>query len=361
MNKIPAFSLRIIIYLVAATIFAACSSEHRKENRSPDLDSMKVFWYEQLSVGNLDTVVERTRPFLHAMEGRSDEAAAHAALQMAQSFTLLEQKDSARHYMQIASPPVKRADDPMVRILYHHIRGSLSLKYSLDYAESITSFFNGYREAKDIGQYRAMVTMLSNIGYIYYVLDDPHGIEYTREALETAQKMLKSDTVCMTQAMIGHALMLTTNMKLDSALQILDSAADIINDKKLNQLAPLHLSARGDVLVRQNKLAEAEKSYMQATRFFNYSEPSFAAMTLLGLGTCKERRGEKEAADSIFRKALEISQSHDNLEFRANILLALAKLHTATGHRDEALSFSTDTTISPIASTAPRNYRISTV
>ncbi len=62
-------------------------------------------------------------------------------------------------------------------------------------------------------------------------------------------------------------------------------------------------------------------------------------MTYYRYGSSKARHGDYAAADSLLRSGLKMSESSSNLEFRADILLALAKLHLREGESTIALQY----------------------
>ena len=337
MNR-PASILLLIISIITIISTPGCGSGQAGKDTDRSLEIMKRFWHDKLSAGEMDSVVYVTRKYYNNIKGSGSDAEALAGLQLSQAFTILENKDSAEKYLSEIAPLAKDAPDPMARLLYHHIKGSLALKYRLSYPEALSSFHEGYREARKAGNQMAMVTMLANIGYIYYILDDPNGMDYAREGvsiLSTAD----ADIVSRSQAYMGLALMQVTNNMYPEALATLDHIDSLILEHDLRQLAPLSFTTRGDILSRQGRLGEAEKEYRKAIELREYAEPSFGVLALMRYGRLKERQKDLREAERLYSNALAISMSFRNLEFRADIILALAKLHSRLGNKEEALSF----------------------
>lgn len=329
----------VIIFLVfAATLPCSCAGDKSASDTDRGLTAMKKFWHDKLSEGQMDSVVYITREYHKSIKGKSVDAEVLSGLQLAQAYTILENRDSADYYLNASTSLIDSSRDPMTKLLFHHIKGTLALKYRLDYPEALGYFHQGYREARKADNRKAMVTMLSNIGYIYYILNDPHGMEYALEAVNLVSKYEK-DPLYSSQAYMGLALMQATNHMYHDALATLDHTDSLISGNRLKQLAPLSYATRGDILTRLGNCKEAEKYYEKAIRMLPYAEPSFGVLATMRYGIAKERQKEYHSADSLYRKALAFSTAYRNLEFRADILLALAKLHSHIGNKDDALHF----------------------
>ncbi len=300
---------------------------------------MKKVWDRQLGEGKLDSLILTTKPYFRKQKSKNATATALSALNISQAYMLLDNRDSSKYYLTQAMPFIRAAEDSVTKLLFYHIKGTLNLKFDLNYPEALTAFLQGYRVARTSGHEFGSITMLTNIGYIYYMLDDPHGMEYAIEAMNILKGMDKIDPVTESQAHIGLALMQITKGDLTSAARTLDKADTLIQENHLNQVAPLSLAARGDILSRQGIWKNAEEAYRQAIDSAAYSEKSFKIMTYYRYGSSKARHGDYTAADSLLRSGLKLSESSSNLEFRADILLALAKLHLREGRSSVALQY----------------------
>lgn len=337
-------SFRGLILLMGCMILwlstlSSCHKDKQKGVGDAEYKEMHQFWSKEIHAGHIDTIVKRTRVYYQKVKGVNPEAEARAAFQLAQAYTILENHDSARYFIDAGYPLMDVVVDPELRILYYNIEGALSLKYELDYPASLSHFYNGYLTAKSCGHKRGMITMLSNIVYIYYVLKDPHGLDYAREAQKIMRSIDVADTISEAHTAIAVALMDVTNHRLDSALMMLNTLDSLIPMRNLYQLAPLSLTARGDILANKGEYDKARQAYSEALRYAPYAEPSFRVMTLYHYGSTCEMHGDYTRADSLYHKALAISKSFKNLEFRGDILLSLAKMHSRTNQRNEALKY----------------------
>lgn len=331
-------SITALFMALTLGLLSCCSRDD--SSRYPDeLKKLQKVVLPALHEGRYNEVIAHSRLLHDKVLGHNDTVQALVALYLAESYALLENADSARHYMAEVAPFLNHVDDPVMKILYYNIKGSMALKYDLDYPGSLVSYNEGYRIAKESGNIRGQIAMLTSIVYIYYVLDDPHGTSYAEEAKKIIATMPERDTIAEAQAGMALALTLATNRHLDDALSEINRTDTLIRRRNLNQLATLAMAVKGDILTLMQDYPEAEKAYREALRFSPYSEPSFAVMSLYRYGNERRLRGDFHGADSLYRKALDTSVRYRNLEFRGDILLALAKMHLANGDRSQSLAY----------------------
>lgn len=292
-----------------------------------------------LHEGKVDEVIGRCRPYYDSVRGHDENAQLLMALYLAEAYAMREDADSVKYFMDDAAPLLKRGGDSFAEILYYNIKGAWSLKHDLDYQGSVAAYYEGYRTARKAANVRGMNTMLASITYIYYVLGDPHGMEYALEAKAVADTMSIPDPIPRAHALTAMALMEATNGKYREVLATLDTVDALIKANSLNQLTTLVTTVRGDVLTSLGRHREAADAYEAALDAAEYAEPGNEVMAFYHFGNSRERVGNLAQADSLYRKALAISREYHNLEFRGDVLLSLAKMNMRKGNRDEALCY----------------------
>lgn len=332
-------AIQKILFLIIVLLSSTGCNRPVKVTDDAELENISRLWSRYLHEGKPDSLVALTRPYYQRVRNHSRKAETLAALYMAEAYTILENADSAKFFLNTVKPYLKNIKDSWVEILYNTVNGALLLKYDLDYPASLKAYHDAYKISKATDNVRGMISTLSNIVYIYYVLKDPHGIQYATEAMNIVKQLPVKDSIAQVQAEIAMALMQVTNQKTNDALRSLDKADKLANSLKLNQIQTLAYTVRGDIYTTDRKYDLAEKAYEKALRYKIFSEPSFGVMTLLKYGLEKEKRHEFHDADSLYREALDLSMRYNNLEFRDDVLLALAKLHMKMENRQESLNY----------------------
>lgn len=339
--KVTEFKPVVYIIMVCIALLGTCGcvKSGKDKSQEPELREMKKFWFTNLHEGNIDSVITITRPYYNRVKGKSERSQALAGLHLAQAYTIKENADSALYYLHEATPLVKRLEVPVITILYYNVKGGLDLKYNLDYPASLNAYNEGLKVARNTGNIRGISAMLASIVYIYYVIGDPHGMEYAIEARTIVDSIGNGEPIAAAHSWLAMGLMNATNGNLKGALQNLESLDSILKSAHLNQLVTISNATRGDIFTRTGNYAQAEEAYERALEYMPYAEHSIGVMALFGYGREKEKRGDARRADSLYREALILSKKYNNLEFRGDILLALAKLHLKNDERKEALEY----------------------
>ncbi len=326
------------VFMLLNAVMCSAPSDSEK-GVSDSTQKLRQEMFKPLHEGKMDVVFHELRPYYDSVRGIDDNAQLLAALYLAEAYAMREDADSVKYFMDAATPLLQRTDDSFSKIRYYNIKGAWSLKHNLDYPGSLAAYYEGYRTAREAGNVRGMNTMLASITYIYYVLGNPHGMEYALEAKTVADTMSAPDPIPHTHALVAMALMEASNGRHREALSTLNTVDSLISANNLNQLTTLVSTVRGDVLTNLDKPEAATQAYNKALAAAGYGEPSNEVMALYHFGSSSERSGNLTQADSLYRKALAISRQYHNLEFRGDVLLALAKMHYRHGDRNEALDY----------------------
>lgn len=329
----------VVISLALMNAVMCSHSDDSAKSRNDSTKALRSSMIKPLHEGKMEEVISRGRPYYDSVRGKDDKARLLMALYLAEAYAMREDADSVKYFMDDAAPLLKRVGDSFAEILYYNIKGAWSLKHDLDYQGSLAAYYEGYRTAREAGNVRGMNTMLASITYIYYVLGDPHGMEYALEAKTVVDTMSTPDPIPRTHALTAMALMEATNGKFKEVLVTLDSVDSLIKNNSLNQLTTLVSTVRGDVFTRLGRNEEAAEAYETALAAARYAEPSNEVMALYHYGNSRERMGNLRQADSLYRKALAISREYHNLEFRSDVMLSLAKMYLREGNRDESLHY----------------------
>lgn len=335
-----AFTALSVASLLLILIFPACRHEKKESEHRSQLRRLEKTWHHLINSGLADSVISITRPFYFASLSRGDTLAyTLSALQISKAYTILENRDSALLYLKRASRSIDHISSTKARIIFYNVKGVLSLKYQLDYPAALSAFIKGYNETRKAANPNGMISMLANIAYLHYIMADPNGIRFARDARQIILSLPDPDTVSLVQAHMAMALMLNINNRNDSALLYLDKVDSLLAGKEVDQSASIAFLARGDILTARHDFRAAEKAYRNAIRFLHRAEPSIGVLTLLRFGHMKETAGSPLQADSLYIQALALSERFNNLEFRGDILLALAKLHARLNSDAKALTY----------------------
>lgn len=137
---------------------------------------------------------------------------------------------------------------------------------------------------------------------------------------------------------MGQMLLLAG--KPDEAGQYIGTAGKMIEAGDYRSLRAICHLLRARQCQALQQFTEAESGYTQAMEWAGYAEASTASMIYVEYGEFCQERGRTGQALELYRRGLDISQSHRSLEFRGDLLSHLADTYRLMGDRVSAAEYS---------------------
>lgn len=150
-------------------------------------DSLITYLNRLSFTGKHDSVISIARPALYkALDSHDTLTAIYSGVFIAQSFLFLEDMDSVQYYTELISPMSSFPVSANLQTMLCNILGSYSLRTSLDYSRALNYYMDGLALTERSGDVNNRIALLSNIVNIFYIQEDPKGMEYADQAYNIA-------------------------------------------------------------------------------------------------------------------------------------------------------------------------------
>lgn len=307
-----------------------------EKNMHETLDSFRTEWNKMTFSGFYDSIISISKPYLmKSMEKRDTLSVVYSAIAIAQSYLQKEQNDSVSAYLDILAGYESNISEPKLGILLNNIKGVYAMKNYLDYAKALEYYNNAYAWASSSKDINNQIVLLTNIVNIFYARSDKSGIQYASKAIDLCQDTSATE-YHKSMAAISMAQMYILSNDYQNALSYLKIAEKGDNINGLRSQINL---LRGDIYTKTKELDEAEKFIAKAEDYSKFAEPGTCVQIHLKRGDLYDMKGDIPHSIDEYKKGLEISYRHKNVEFRQDILKKITDQHYRSGERDTALYY----------------------
>lgn len=345
MNRIKIRIPALLALLMSAIMLSSCSKTPSHDIQSmqsrKELDSLRNIYRSYNIDGLYDSIIHTANPYLlKAISADDTLAVLYSGAYIAQAFLTLENIDSVRSYMNLIEPyRTGGKTDPSLQTVLYIVDGLMHLKSELNYSLALECFLEGCRWAESGDDPNNHIVLLANIAHIFYVRQDPHGLQYAREAYAISHRPeVAPFPRCQANLLMGQMLLLADSSY--KAEKYLDTAGKMIEDGDFLSLKSIYYLLYAKLYQNSHQYNEAEQSYIQAMQWGKYAEASIATMTYMDYGQFCQYRGRISQALDLYRKGLDISTGHRSLEFRSELLSLTSDAYRLLGDKLSAAEYS---------------------
>ena len=346
MKKFQIINTLTAIMCICALSAASCTQETLSDTDSDRhteerLDSLRqIFRYYNVE-GLYDTIISTARPVLQSALSRHDTMTVLlTGVYTAQAFLTMEHMDSTRHYMNIIEPYRKGGvKNPSLQTVLFTVEGLTYLKAELNYSLALESFREGCEWAKAGNDPNNHIVLLANIAHIFYVRGDKNGLQYAEEAYSISRSPDVEDFPrCQAHLLMGQMLLLSG--RTQEAASYIHEAERMIENKQYTSLISICRLLYANMYQSNGEYTRAEQEYMDAMRWDKYAEASTATMIYLDYGDFLRMRGMPKKALAQYKTGLDISNRHNSLEFRRELLSNISDTYQILGDKASAAEYS---------------------
>ena len=225
---------RIFIGLCLLLFISSCQSKQvgkwdLTEERQEMLQVYGDKWNEFNVAGDFDSVVSITVPFFQqSLQERDTLMAVWSGIFIAQAYMSMQNLDSVRLYLDRLTPFIADCSNSMIMIAYYSTLGNYELRSRLNYEDAIKYYLSALTWARRAGSVINTVAISYDISYLFYILNDPEGIEYAQDAYALSQD-LEKQTPYYSSALAMMGMMSILEGRLEQASCYLDSAYAIVS------------------------------------------------------------------------------------------------------------------------------------
>lgn len=297
----------------------------------PELDTLRREWMRYNQTGHYDSLIAVTRPYMDRFVAAGDTVAAvYAGVTVAQAFLFTENADSVRRYLALLDSLKAGSLENQLGAILYNIRGIYALKIELDYPKALQCFLNGYELAEKGADMNHRIVLLTNMVNIFYARGDRNGMDYARQAYSLREEAGVTDfSRCLADLSVAQMEYLAENY--DRAAVYVREASRLAERREFLSLTSLIALLQADLGFVSGDYDAADRHYARALAYAGYAEPGIRTLICLNYGRCCEQRNEPEKAVSLYRRGLEISYRHRNVEYRRELLGRLTDLYSKMG------------------------------
>ena len=277
-------------------------SDRQTEER---LDSLRqIFRYYNVE-GLYDTIISTARPVLQSALDRHDTMTVLlTGVYTAQAFLTMEHMDSTRHYMNIIEPYRKGGvKNPSLQTVLFIVEGLTYLKAELNYSLALEAFREGCKWAE------------------------------AGNDLDTACHLLSYMPCLMGQ-------MLLPSGRTQEAASYIHEAERMIESRQYTSLISICRLLYANMYQSNGEYTKAGQEYLEAMKWDKYAEAGTATMIYLNYEDFLRMRGMPQKALVQYKTGLDISNRHNSLEFRRELLSSISDTYQILGDRASAAEFS---------------------
>ncbi len=337
----------IIILLTAVLVLtvSGCSRTDRTACRSTvsgtlqDSADIARTWIRLSRLGAHDSLIRMTVPFFQqALEDGDSVSASWAAAFIAQSSLLDNNIDSAEKYISFLERTETGNLPPGLQGTIYNTLGIHSVMTRLDYPKAIEYLTKSYRITLEHGHIGNQIIQLANIVNLFYIRSDIKGMKFAREVLKTASspdaspyhRYISDISMAKMQYVAGHT---------DSAWHYIALAESNAGQDSWPSVQAATDLLKADLCRSESAVRQADSLYREALRSSGHTDIGTTVSIYLHYGDFAAETGLTDKADSLYRQGVFLSERHDNLEFRRELLLRLTDLCHARGNEAEAMKF----------------------
>ena len=334
------------IMCICALSAASCTQE-TPIDAGPDrqteerLDSLRqIFRYYNVE-GLYDTIISTARPVLQSALDRHDTMTVLlTGVYTAQAFLTMEHMDSTRHYMNIIEPYRKGGvKNPSLQTVLFIVEGLTYLKAELNYSLALEAFREGCKWAEAGNDPNNHIVLLANIAHIFYVRGDKNGLQYAEEAFSISRSPDVEDYPrCQAHLLMGQMLLLSG--RTQEAASYIHEAERMIESRQYTSLISICRLLYANMYQSNGEYTRAEQEYVEAMKWDKYAEAGTATMIYLDYGDFLRMRGMPQKALAQYKTGLDISNRHNSLEFRRELLSNISDTYQILGDKASAAEYS---------------------
>lgn len=324
--------LRDILLLTAVFVFSPLLSLEARGGMDASRDSEYLSrWAKYNQTGQYDSVIVAARPVLDsALLSGDSSTALMLSVMTAQAYMFTESEDSARYWIQMAEQLGVDNGSLPSKIVFYNTKALYAIKFKLDYSEALWCFLQGYEAATAVDNQYDRVGLLTNIVNVYYLRSDDSGMPYAMEALKIVDSChITGFSQGLTY--LAMAQMHYTKKDYNAAGLWIERADSIVHNGSYRSLTATVELLLGDLCLVYGSYGEAEEHYSVALRHPYNTEPGTMSRIYLNYGKCCELMEKTEKAVSLYKRGLEISNNHGNVEFRLELLRRLTDIYCDSG------------------------------
>lgn len=324
--------LRDILLLTAVFVFSPFLSLEARGGMDASRDSEYLSrWAKYNQTGQYDSVIVAARPVLDSALLRGDSSTAlMLSVMTAQAYMFTEREDSARYWIHMAEQLGVENGSLPSRIVFYNTKALYAIKFKLDYSEALWCFLQGYEAATAVDNQYDRLGLLTNIVNVYYLRSDDGGMPYAMEALKIVDSChITGFSQGLTY--LAMAQMHYTKKDYNAAGLWIERADSIVHNGSYRSLTATVELLLGDLCLVYGSYGEAEEHYSVALRHPYNTEPGTMSRIYLNYGKCCELMEKTEKAVSLYKRGLEISNNHGNVEFRLELLRRLTDIYCDSG------------------------------
>lgn len=324
--------LRDILLLTAVFVFSPFLSLEARGGMDASRDSEYLSrWAKYNQTGQYDSVIVAARPALDsALLSGDSSTALMLSVMTAQAYMFTENEDSARYWIHMAEQLGVENGSLPSRIVFYNTKALYAIKFKLDYSEALWCFLQGYEAATAVDNQYDRLGLLTNIVNVYYLRSDDGGMPYAMEALKIVDSChITGFSQGLTY--LAMAQMHYTKKDYNAAGLWIERADSIVHNGNYRSLTATVELLLGDLCLVYGSYGEAEEHYSVALRHPYNTEPGTMSRIYLNYGKCCELMEKTEKAVSLYKRGLEISNNHGNVEFRLELLRRLTDIYCDSG------------------------------
>ena len=337
---------RIYFAVLAALMLAGSCSGNRyggdmgRAGEERYLDSLANVYSQYATSGRNDTVLMHAGVLMReALQCGDTLKALYACVFAAQSWMYEDNLDSLRFYLDVARSHIQRCDNPFLNIVFNNASGCYSLRAGLDYTLALNYYMTGLHWAEICGSVGNQTAMLLNIANIFYMQRNSEGYSYAQKALDMAMASEDVGTYVRSAANINMAQMLFLKGDVAGAEKCMSEAWRLARDNSLYPLySPIFIMYAG-IYEKNGDTAKATGCYEEASGYSRYTDHGTMSQICLEYGKFLKRQKDYAGALDKFREGLELSEQSGSLEFRLELLGAMADCCWLTGDRKASLAY----------------------
>ena len=346
MKKSHRTTIPILCVLICALMLCPtgcrqqASSDNGKQTRE-ELDSLRQSFRYFNVEGQYDSIISSARPILmKALDGQDTMTVLLTGAYTAQAFLTMESMDSVRHYMNLIGPYRKGGGkDPSLQTVLFIVEGLSHLKAELNYSLALESFTEGCKWAEAGNDPDNHIVLLANIAHIFYVRGDKNGLQYAEEAFSISRSPDVEDYPrCQAHLLMGQ--MLLPSGRTQEAASYIHEAERMIESRQYTSLISICRLLYANMYQSNGEYTKAGQEYLEAMKWDKYAEAGTATMIYLNYGDFLRMRGMPQKALVQYKTGLDISNRHNSLEFRRELLSSISDTYQILGDRASAAEFS---------------------
>ena len=252
----------------------------------------------------------------------------------------MESMDSVRHYMNLIGPYRKGGGkDPSLQTVLFIVEGLTHLKAELNYSLALEAFREGCKWAEAGNDPNNHIVLLANIAHIFYVRGDKNGLQHAEEAFSISRSPDVEDYPrCQAHLLMGQMLLLSG--RTQEAASYIHEAERMIESRQYTSLISICRLLYANMYQSNGEYTKAGQEYLEAMKWDKYAEAGTATMIYLNYGDFLRMRGMPKKALAQYKTGLDISNRHNSLEFRRELLSNISDTYQILGDKASAAEYS---------------------